>query len=155
MPSKPKIRPRRARPRTRLTSAVQVPKNFTIDTDPTVVPGGGTDNIGFLVGVFSGPNATAARMSAIFWIESVQVQIEVGPLKAGDTAKVSPAVPFGAPAPTFAVTSTYDVDAQRTVTLTYPQIQYTQNVSLNFATLTWPHVSVATLVPDKAIAVEL
>ena len=69
---------------------------ITIDTDPTVVPGGGTDNIGFLVGVFSGPNAIAARMSAIFWIETVQVQIEVGPLKAGDTAKVSPAVPLGA-----------------------------------------------------------
>jgi len=128
---------------------------ITIDTDPTVVPGGGTDNIGFLVGFFSGPNATAARMSAVFWIETVQVQIEVGPLKAGDTAKVSPAVPLGAPAPTFAVTSTYDVDAPRTVTVTYPQIQYTQNVSLNFATLTWPHVSVATLVPDKVIAVEL
>lgn len=28
--------------------------------------------------------------------------------------------------------------------MTYRQIQYTQNVSLNFATLTWPHMSVAT-----------
>jgi hypothetical protein len=37
----------------------------------------------------------------------------------------------------------------------YPQIQYTQNVSLNFATLTWPHVSVATLVPAKPIAVDI
>jgi hypothetical protein len=34
MPSRPKMRPRRALPRTRLTSAVQVPKNFTIDEVP-------------------------------------------------------------------------------------------------------------------------
>jgi hypothetical protein len=127
-----------------------------IDTQSATVPGGGTDNIGFLVGDNgSGPNANAVQMSAIFWIETVQVDVTVGPLKAGETQKVSPTVPAGAPAPTFAVTSASALANERTITVTYPQIQYTQNVSLNFATLTWPHVSVATLVPAKPIPVDI
>jgi LysM repeat protein len=117
-------------------------------------PGGGTDNIDFLVGDAAGPNADAVQMSAIFWIEIVQAQIEVGPFNAGESQTVSPVVPAGAPAPTFAVTSASAITDKQSVTVTYPQIQYTQNVSLNFATLTWPHVSVATLVPHDPIAVE-
>jgi hypothetical protein len=46
--------------------------------DPAVPPppaapdtGGGTDNIAFLQGGAGGPNANAAKMSAIFWIEHV------------------------------------------------------------------------------------
>jgi hypothetical protein len=127
-----------------------------IDTQSATVPGGGTDNIGFLIGDNgAGQNANAVQMSAIFWIETVQVDVTVGPFKAGETQKVSPTVPAGAPAPTFAVTSATAVATQHSVTLTYPQIQYTQNVSLNFATLTWPHVSVATLVPAKPIPVDI
>jgi hypothetical protein len=126
-----------------------------IDTQSAAVSGGGTDNIGFLGGDAAGPNANAVQMSAIFWIETVQVDVTVGPLKAGETQKVSPTVPAGAPAPTFAVTSAAALTNERTVTVTYPQIQYTQNVSLNFATLTWPHVSVATLVPAKPIPVDI
>jgi hypothetical protein len=33
------------------------------------------------------------------------------------------------------------------------QIQYSQTVNLNFNGLTWPHVSVATLVPATALPV--
>jgi hypothetical protein len=131
---------------------------IVVDTHSSTVPGGGTDNIGFLLGDSgSGANADAVQMSAIFWIEKVQADITVGPLKAGERQTVPVAVPAGAPAPTFAVTATSAVPATRTITVTYPQIQYTQNVSLNFATLTWPHVSVATLVPDpkKPIPVEI
>jgi hypothetical protein len=127
-----------------------------IDTQSAKVPGGGTDNIGFLVGDNgSGPNANAVQMTAIFWIETVQVDVTVGPLNAGETQTVSPTVPAGAPVPKFAVTSASELGSPRTVTVTYPQIQYTQNVSLNFATLTWPHVSVATLAPAKPIAVNI
>ena len=44
-----------------------------IDTLPNPpLVGGGTDNIAFLVGTADGPNANAARMSAIFWIETVE-----------------------------------------------------------------------------------
>jgi hypothetical protein len=37
----------------------------------------------------------------------------------------------------------------------YTQIQYTQTVLLNFNGLTWPHVSVATLVPNEPVPVAL
>jgi len=122
-----------------------------IDTQQSAIPGGGTDNIGFLVGDGAGPNANAIEMSAIFWVETVQAEIQVDQLDAGCSLDVSPVVPVGAPAPTFTVTSAAGTDGPQSVTVTYPQIQYTQNVSLNFATLTWPHVSVATLVPADPI----
>jgi hypothetical protein len=67
--------------------------------------GGGTDNIAFLQGTAGGPNALAASMTAIFWLETVEE-------------------PGKAP---------------------FLQLQYTQTVLLNFNTLSWPHVSVATL----------
>ena len=44
-----------------------------IDTTPAApLVSGGTDNISFLVGTKDGPNALAAEMSAIFWIETVE-----------------------------------------------------------------------------------
>jgi hypothetical protein len=58
-----------------------------------------------------------------------------------------------APAPTFAVTSASATTDKQSVTVTYPRSN-TPKTSLNFATLTWPHVSVATLVPHDPIAVE-
>ena len=43
-----------------------------IDTTPKApLVGGGTDNDSFLQGTANGPNAQAAEMSAIFWIETV------------------------------------------------------------------------------------
>jgi LysM repeat protein len=125
---------------------------LTIDTQQSAIPGGGTDNIDFLVGNAAAPNADAHRMSAMFWIEIVQAQIEIGPLNAGGSQNVSPVVPAGAPAPTFTVTSASAITDKQSITVTYNQIQYSQNVSLNFNTLTWPHVSVATLVPYANIA---
>jgi LysM repeat protein len=120
-----------------------------IDTDSqkSGIPGGGTNNINFLVGDAAAPNADAARMSAIFWIEIVQAQIEVGPLNAGASQTVSPVLPAGAPAPTFTVIAPSAIADKQSITVTYTQIQYSQNVVLNFQTLSWPHVSVATLVP--------
>ena len=126
-----------------------------IDTQQSAVLGGGTDNIGFLVGDGAGPNANAIEMSAIFWVETVQAEIQVDQLDAGYSLDVSPVVPVGAPAPTFTVTSASGTDGPQSVTVTYPQIQYTQNVLLNFARLTWPHVSVATLVPADPIKLAL
>ena len=48
-----------------------------VKTDPTTPPtaplfGGGTDNIAFLQGNSAGPNAQAASVEAIFWIETVK-----------------------------------------------------------------------------------
>jgi LysM repeat protein len=53
------------------------------------------------------------------------------------------------------VTSASAITDKQSITVTYTQIQYSQNVSLNFATLTWPHVSVATLVPLAEIAIQI
>jgi hypothetical protein len=71
--------------------------------EPTM--GGGISNIAFLTGNPK-PNAFAARMDAIFWIETLQEPD--GRIK--------------------------------------HQLQYSQTVFLNFNGLTWPHVSVATLI---------
>ncbi|MDH0868141.1 heme-binding protein [Mitsuaria sp. GD03876] len=68
--------------------------------------GGGTADTAFLAGTpAAGPNARAAQVDAVFWIETVE-----GP--AG----------------------------------TQLQLQYTQRVLLNFNGLSWPHISVATLI---------
>ncbi len=79
-----------------------------ISSDPaTPVVGGGLANTAFLQGApNAGPNALAALVTAIFWIETVE-----------DPATGSDIL----------------------------QLQYTQTVLLNFAGLSWPHVTVATL----------
>jgi hypothetical protein len=55
--------------------------------------------------------------------------------------------------PRFSVTPPFDLDKEREITVTFTQIQYSQSVLLNFAGLTWPHVSVNTLVPADDIIV--
>ena len=47
----------------------------------------------------------------------------------------------------------FDLDMPREITVNFTQIQYTQTVLLNFNGLTWPHVSVNTLVPADDIVV--
>ncbi len=79
--------------------------NLIITTEPVPVLGGGTANTAFLKGGTDGPNADAAAMTSIFWIEEVE-----------------------------------EADGG-----TFLQLQYTQMVLLNFAGLSWPHVSLATL----------
>lgn len=125
-----------------------------IDTQ-SKIPGGGTNNIGFLTGDGKGPNASAVEMTATFWIETVRAVIEVGPAEAGVAQVVTAAVPAGAPTPAFSVVSASKIDKEQSVTVTYTQIQYSQLVLLNFANLSWPHCSVATLVPTTPIPVQL
>ncbi len=126
-----------------------------IDTQSKKISGGGTDNINFLNGDDQGPNAPAVEMSATFWIETVQAVIEVGPAEANVAQLVRAAVPANAPAPVFSVTSASTIDKNQSITVTFTQIQYSQLVLLNFANLSWPHVSVATLVPSTPIDVRL
>jgi hypothetical protein len=126
-----------------------------VDTQSKKIAGGGTDNINFLNGDDQGPNASAVEMSATFWIETVQAVIEVGPADANVTQLVMAEVPAGAPAPVFSVTSASTIDKTKSITVTFTQIQYSQLVLLNFANLSWPHVSVATLVPSIPIDVRL
>ena len=129
----------------------------TAPPPPVGLFGGGTDNIAFLLGqaAATAPNAQAAQMTAVFWIETVQEIIKVGPHRVGDPAlliKAKRSVP-GQRAPRFSVTPAFDLDTEREITVTFTQIQYSQTVLLNFAGLTWPHVSVNTLVPADDIIV--
>ena len=137
---------------------------FVVSTSP-VAPfrNGGTANIDFLEGPanpppgpLEGPNADASAMTAIFWVEKVEVTITIPKWKVGDPEifiKV-PAANASAPlGPKFRGTPKKNIDKEFPATLTYTQIQYSQNVTLDFATLSWPHVSVATLVPKFSILI--
>lgn len=131
---------------------------FTVSTAP-IAPevGGGTANIAFLQGdqQAANPNASAAQMSATFWIEQVQHKLVVPVHKVGDPPLKIPApLPHpGAVVPTFLVNPGRAITAPTTITVTSTQIQYSQMVFLNFAGLTWPHVSCATLVPEQPLPV--
>jgi hypothetical protein len=119
--------------------------------------GGGTDNIAFLDGdpTITTPNAQTVKMDATFWIETVEYTIEVPVFEPGQPPLVIPA-PTGAqgqPVPKFLVNPPIRITAPRYITVTAPQIQYSQQVFLNFNHLSWPHVSVATLVPSNPIPV--
>jgi hypothetical protein len=126
---------------------------IVISTQPGVpIFGGGTDNIAFLLGDPAGakPNANAIKMEAIFWIEEVASTITVPAFTPGDAPiTISPvAVNPGQPMPSFFINPSVAIPAPITIPVTYPQIQYTQTVLLSFNDLNWPHVSVATLVPQ-------
>lgn len=134
-----------------------------IDTNPaSPLFGGGTDNIAFLWGEPaavhsanpSGQNAQTLEMSATFWIETVERTITVHDLKAGQVTTVRPN-PTGKrqPVPSFRVRAPKAITSPVGIKVSYTQIQYTQRVTLNFAGLGWPHVSVATLVPQAPISV--
>jgi len=129
-----------------------------ISTQPAApLFGGGTDNIAFLLGDAAGnnPNANAVRMGATFWIETVEFSIDVPIFQLGQPPLIIPADTGGAgePVPQFLVNPPIPITAPRTITVAATQIQYSQRVLLNFNGLTWPHVSVATLVPADPVPV--
>jgi hypothetical protein len=129
---------------------------FVSTTPASPLFGGGTDNIAFLLGSAgaTAPNAQALRMQAVFWIETVEYTLTVPPYKPGQAPlALKPQVTGGGPVPTFTVEPPIEITTPRTITVTATQIQYSQQVFLNFNTLTWPHVSVATLVPAAPIPV--
>lgn len=141
-----------------ITSTV-VFKVSTIPSAPEL--GGGTANIAFLqgapTGTQQGPNANAASMSATFWIEEVQTQIEVPVFKRGQPPLLikapAAASPSGQTGPTFEVRPPHDITELTTITVAFTQIQYMQTVLLNFAKISWPHVSCATLIPQGPVHV--
>lgn len=130
-----------------------------ISTSPSApLFGGGTDNIEFLLGDPTGkaaPNANASVMSATFWIETVRFEIEVPvfPYGAPPRTILAPTGEAGQPIPRFLLDPPLPIDKPRKITVTTTQIQYSQKVNLIFAGLNWPHVSVATLVPNYPIPI--
>jgi hypothetical protein len=131
---------------------------FTVSTSPQSPEfGGGTDNIAFLLGdpTSTNPNANAVKMTATFWIETVEHKIVIPPFKLGQPPLriAAPATKPEHPVPVFHVEPPRDIPEPITITVTSTQIQYSQLVFLNFAGLTWPHVSVATLAPSDPVPV--
>jgi len=137
---------------------------LSISTSPAApLFGGGVDNVAFLLGDAAainnprgpGQNAQTVRMTATFWIETVQHVIHVPVFRPGQPPLTVEAE-VGAPgqiAPRFIVNPPIPITTPRTITVHSTQIQYTQEVMLNFNTLSWPHVSVATLVPAGALPI--
>ena len=121
--------------------------------------GGGTDNIAFLLGNAAAsptqPNAQTLKMEATFWIETVEFAINVPIFEPGQPPLIIPAQTSaaGQPVPEFLVNPPIPITAPRSITVGATQIQYSQQVFLNFNTLTWPHVSVATLVPSSPVPI--
>jgi hypothetical protein len=137
-----------------VTSAIVI----SIATDPAhPLFGGGSGNIAFLLGdaTASTPNAQTLRMEATFWIETLEFELQVPVFEPGQPPLIIPAETgaAGQPVPEFLVSPPIPITAPRSITVKATQIQYSQLVSLNFNTLTWPHVSVATLVPSSPIAI--
>lgn len=136
---------------------------FTVTTQSTVAqPGGGCANIAFLVGqpgnAGPGPNANVVEVDATFYVETVEAELHIpafnpatdkGPILLQPVLAVSTATP--PPLPTFTVTLPKQTMRAEKVFVPYTQIQYVQTVMLNFEGLTWPHVSVGTLVPANPI----
>jgi hypothetical protein len=127
--------------------------------------GGGPSNIAFLLGIPNppatgkGPNAQSFQMDAVFWIETVAYEVDVPALPPGSAPVVlspvqtNPAVPLQ---PSFVAAIPFVANmgfAGGRVTVLATQIQYTQKVLLNFNGLSWPHVSVASLVPADPIPI--
>jgi hypothetical protein len=130
---------------------------FTVATSPLLpVFGGGTDNIAFLEGDagVTTPNANTVAMTATFWIETVEHTLRIPIFKPGQPPLKIPApTKPGQDAPVFLVEPPREITDPIDIIVTSTQIQYSQVVFLNFAGLTWPHVSVATLVPTAELAV--
>jgi hypothetical protein len=155
-------------PNTVLRSAIahqEIVSTITISvaTDaPAPLFGGGTDNIAFLLGDVAaltnpgpaGPNAQTTAMRATFWIETVRHHVVLPPVHPSRPLVLTPDPhPLGLPVPRFVLTPQSRTTKARTLTFDSTQIQYSQEVFLNFNGLTWPHVSVATLVPHAPIPV--
>jgi hypothetical protein len=131
---------------------------------PVSPDSGGTDNIAFLVnggeaqdtiGNAKSPNANSAKMTATFWIETVERKIWIPIFHPGTPpirVPIEPALP-GHPSRSILIDPVREVTVPRIITLRFLQLQYTQTVFLNFNGLSWPHVSVATLTPSSAIPV--
>jgi hypothetical protein len=134
---------------------------FTVSTVPQAVPGGGVANIDFLQGTGGNLNALAFSLTATFWIETVEHKINIGgplfPLPKIPAPGVAPEnkpLVFQTPSGvTFTGTPPSPIVGPRTLTLHSTQIQYSQTVQLNFNGLSWPHVSVATLVPTSSLPI--
>ncbi|KAM0549160.1 hypothetical protein ACHAPJ_009469 [Fusarium lateritium] len=142
---------------------------FTVLTEPPTNDfGGGTSNIGFLVGVDKstfGPasaanrsgNANAAKVKAQYWISTVRAEVRIDPCKKDDKIEKRTFSPVAKDPRDAVPTVVVDEDIASAMTLKfkYNQIQYSQDVTLDFMGVRWPHITVATLAPTGLLFSEL
>jgi hypothetical protein len=125
---------------------------------------GGTANIAFLQGVpvpppgGNGANANAFQMDAVFWIETVIYDIDVPRIASGEPPIILQPLQKGTVplVPSFVAMLPFVPNkgfAGGRVRVATTQIQYSQKVMLDFNGLTWPHVSVASLVPAAPVPI--
>jgi hypothetical protein len=122
----------------------RIPQDLIGQASPP--PGGGPNT-----------NANAVQMDAVFWIETVVYDVQVPPLPAGTPPVVLSPVQTNVPVvPSFVAAIPFVPGkgfAGGVVKVATTQIQYSQKVVLDFNGLTWPHVSVASLVPSAPIPI--
>ncbi|KAH8674356.1 hypothetical protein BGZ60DRAFT_403689, partial [Tricladium varicosporioides] len=147
---------------------------FSVHSDPTVsnIPGGGTANIAFLCGSGirdgrqnPGPNAHGVSVGCDYWVSTVEYDVL---LPEGDFAgdnkqkiivesearKEEKAAGKIMISPCFALELDKKIPPNTIVKFEATQIQYSQNVTLDFDEMGWPHISVATLSPSNPVPIE-
>lgn len=133
---------------------------FIVSTNaPPGAFGGGTSNIGFNIGSDEGKKADASRekkrgdanavdVSAQYWVSKIRAEVELDPsMRVGQTVSPASQGPRDA-VPEFFIDKDVEIpSSNKSVSIAYDQIQYSQMVMLDFNGLKWPHVTVATLAP--------
>ncbi|KAM0546206.1 hypothetical protein ACHAPJ_010990 [Fusarium lateritium] len=120
--------------------------------------GGGTSNIGFLIGADGGvntasvqarsANANAVKVTAQYWLSKIRTKIDLPVVNTNVDKKTTVSPASNGPrdaVPRFLVD--INIPTAKTVNIEYTQIQYSQTVFLDFNGLSWPHVTVGTLAP--------
>jgi hypothetical protein len=120
-------------------------------------------NIAFLTGndPNNKPNAHVPSVFSIFWVEIVSYDVQVPLMKPYETKVLKPTnlLP-GACLPEFSITAPAGgFNKGGMITVPSIQVQYAQKVMLSFAPnpalpFSWPHVSVASLVPLAPVPVD-
>jgi hypothetical protein len=127
---------------------------FSVSAGQDTAIGNGIVNIGFLQGSPAGQNASVTSFKSTFWVENVQYEIPVPICVAGEAQVIpAPKPQPGSVTPSFLVTPPRDITFPTTISVIATQIQYSQNVNLFFGGVNWPHISVATLVPQDPVPV--
>jgi hypothetical protein len=97
-------------------------------------------------------------MDAVFWIETVVYDVQVPPIPHGTPPIIlAPVQKNSVPVVPNFIAAIPSVPgkgfAGGVVKVATTQIQYSQKVLLDFAGLSWPHVSVASLVPASPVPI--
>lgn len=115
-------------------------------------------------------NANAIQVTCQYWISTVEDTITIpvfdkATLPRINSSKdqndpdnivwkvVSPSKTAGVNKPDFKIMLDKNATEFKAA-VRYTQIQYSQNVTLNFGTLSWPHISVASLVPADPVQIK-